>query len=227
MIRRIGGSCSGYERQGFHIDIGTHMFCRGDKGPLGDVLRRAGNPGAIRFVRTRDIAELRFLDPDDATKVRGVAVPADVSRMPRFAFEIARALQLSITDAMRAARLFTYILSMSDAEVVKIINRYWSALFDFIPDALENPREYSIQKTIGTYTWHLVAPAVFEMCRTENNFAKEKMIEVLMKASEYLEEAFWEVGNSDGAGQYSSRAGFAILSEAILGTLPETTVLTI
>jgi phytoene dehydrogenase-like protein len=115
--RRIGGSCSGYEKQGFHIDIGTHMFCRGDKGPLGDVLRRAGNPGAIRFVRTRDIAELRFLDPDDATKVRGVAVPADVSRMPRFAFEIARALQLSVTDAMRAARLFTYILSMSDAEV--------------------------------------------------------------------------------------------------------------
>jgi phytoene dehydrogenase-like protein len=114
--RRIGGSCSGYEKQGFHIDIGTHMFCRGDKGPLGDVLRRAGNPGAIRFVRTRDIAELRFLDPDDATKVRGVAVPADVSRMPRFAFEIARALQLSVTDAMRAARLFTYILSMSDAE---------------------------------------------------------------------------------------------------------------
>ncbi|MEA2748017.1 MAG: all-trans-retinol 13,14-reductase [Myxococcales bacterium] len=115
--RRIGGSCSGYEKQGFHIDIGTHMFCRGDKGPLGDVLRRAGSPGAIRFVRTRDIAELRFLDPDEPSKVRGVAVPADVSRMPRFAFEIARALQLSVTDAMRAARLFTYILSMSDAEV--------------------------------------------------------------------------------------------------------------
>jgi phytoene dehydrogenase-like protein len=115
--RRVGGSCSGYEKQGFHIDIGTHMFCRGDKGPLGDVLRRAKSGGAIRFVRTRDIAELRFLDPDDATRVRGVAVPADISRMPRFAFEIARALQLSVTDAMRAARLFTYILSMSDAEV--------------------------------------------------------------------------------------------------------------
>jgi prolycopene isomerase len=115
--RRIGGSCSGYEKQGFHIDIGTHMFCRGAKGPLGDVLRRTGNAGAITFVRTRDIAELRFIDPNDATKVRGVAVPADVSRMPRFAFEIARALNLSVTDAMRAARLFTYILSMSDAEV--------------------------------------------------------------------------------------------------------------
>ena len=115
--RRIGGSCSGYEKQGFRIDIGTHMFCRGAKGPLGDVLRRAGRPTAIEFVRTRDIAELRFIDPHDPTKVRGVAVPADVSRMPRFAFEIARALDLSVADAMRAARLFTHILSMSDAEV--------------------------------------------------------------------------------------------------------------
>lgn len=115
--RRIGGSCSGYEKQGFRIDIGTHMFCRGAKGPLGDVLRRAGHPSAIHFVRTRDIAELRFIDPNDSTRVRGVAVPADISRMPRFAFEIARALNLSASDAARAARLFTYILSMSDAEV--------------------------------------------------------------------------------------------------------------
>src|SRR5580704_8257190 len=58
--RRIGGSCSGYEKQGFHIDIGTHMFCRGDKGPLGEVLRRVGQGGRIDFQRTPDIAELRF-----------------------------------------------------------------------------------------------------------------------------------------------------------------------
>ncbi|MBX3190337.1 MAG: NAD(P)/FAD-dependent oxidoreductase [Labilithrix sp.] len=115
--RRVGGSCSGYEKQGFHVDIGTHMFCRGNRGPLGDVLRAVGEDGALRFRRTRDIAELRFLDPDDATRIRGVAVPADLSRMPRFAYEIARALQLSAADAVRAARLFTYILAMSDSEV--------------------------------------------------------------------------------------------------------------
>src|SRR5271154_4372856 len=56
--RRVGGSCSGYEKQGFHIDIGTHMFCRGDKGPLGDVLRRVGHGGDIQFVRTSDISEI-------------------------------------------------------------------------------------------------------------------------------------------------------------------------
>ena len=115
--RRVGGSCSGYEKQGFHVDIGTHMFCRGNKGPLGDVLRRVGEDGAIAFVRTHDIAELRFSDPDDERRVRGVAVPADLARMPRFAIELARALDLSVLEAVRAARLFTHILTMSDEEV--------------------------------------------------------------------------------------------------------------
>jgi len=115
--RRVGGSCSGYEKQGFHVDIGTHMFCRGNKGPLGDVLRRAGEDGTIRFVRTRDIAELRFFAPNDPHRVKAVAVPADLRRMPRFAVDLALALQLSVPEAIRAARLFTHILTMSDEEV--------------------------------------------------------------------------------------------------------------
>jgi phytoene dehydrogenase-like protein len=116
--RRIGGSCSGYDKQGFHVDIGTHLFCRGPKGPLGDVLRRAGVPGAIEFRRTRDIAELRF-----ARRVAGkdeltaVTVPAELRRMPRFALELARAMRLTPLEALRAARLFTRVLTMSDEEV--------------------------------------------------------------------------------------------------------------
>src|ERR1700733_12576645 len=113
--RRIGGSCSGYDKQGFHIDIGTHMFCRGPKGPLGDVLRRAGEDGAIDFRRTRDIAEIRF--PAKKDEPRAVRVPAELWRMPRFAFELARELRLSPREAARAARLFTHILTMSDDEV--------------------------------------------------------------------------------------------------------------
>ncbi len=115
--RRIGGSCSGYEKQGFHVDIGTHMFCRGNRGPLGDVLRRVREDGAIRFIRTRDIAELRFLEPAQPKRVQSVAIPAELRRMPRFAVELAMALDLSMVEAFRAARLFTHILTMSDEDV--------------------------------------------------------------------------------------------------------------
>ncbi len=120
--RRVGGSCSGYEKQGFHIDIGTHMFCRGPHGPLGDVLRRVREDGAIEFLRTRDIAELR-VPSRPGMHLRGhdgvvrIAVPASVARMPRFAFELARGLGMTVRDAMRAARFFAHILAMGPEEV--------------------------------------------------------------------------------------------------------------
>src|SRR5688572_1312392 len=75
--KTVGGSCAQYEKRGFKIDIGTHMFCRGPMGPLGDVLRRVKKDGAITFLRTRDIADIR-------TVLRGklvsVPVPADMYR---------------------------------------------------------------------------------------------------------------------------------------------------
>lgn len=117
--RRVGGSCSSYEKQGFHVDVGTHMFSRGARGPLGDVLRRVGAPSAIDFRRTHDISELRFRSREGHPGVYRVPVPAHLSRVPRFAVEVARALRLSPRDAVRAGRLFTHILTMSDAEVAE------------------------------------------------------------------------------------------------------------
>jgi prolycopene isomerase len=117
--RRVGGSCSSYEKQGFKIDIGTHMFCRGPRGPLGDVLRRVGEEGAIDFRRTRDIAELRFARRDQGREVlHKIAVPASLSRIPRFAWELARAMKLTPREAADAARFFTHVLTMSDEEVL-------------------------------------------------------------------------------------------------------------
>ncbi len=117
--RRLGGSCSGYEKQGFRIDIGTHMFSRGPRGPLGDVLRRVGRDGVIDFRRAHDIAEMRFVAHarDGQDVVKHVAVPSELSRMPAFAYHLARALELTPREGARAARLFTQILTMSDEEV--------------------------------------------------------------------------------------------------------------
>src|SRR5262245_36552728 len=143
--RRVGGSCSGYDKQGFHVDIGTHMFCCGPRGPLGDVLRRVGAEGAVQFRRTRDIAEIRF-PARGAAGERGeitrIAVPAEVHRMPRFAWELVRALELSPREAVRAARLFAHILAMSDAEV-----RAWDdrTVEDFVTPFTDDPA------TIGVF----------------------------------------------------------------------------
>ncbi|NHI94025.1 MAG: NAD(P)/FAD-dependent oxidoreductase [Candidatus Lokiarchaeota archaeon] len=46
----IGGRCLTYEHQGFKIDLGVHLFGVGDKGYLGDVLRRIERPNALTWV---------------------------------------------------------------------------------------------------------------------------------------------------------------------------------
>lgn len=138
--RRVGGSCSGYDKQGFHVDIGTHMFCRGDKGPLGDVLRRVRRAGAIEFLRTRDIAELRF-SQKGMRDVICVPVPAQLRRMPRFAWELMRALQMSPVEAARAARLFTHILTMSEDEVAAWDHR---TVEEFLVPFVEHPPTLAI-----------------------------------------------------------------------------------
>lgn len=58
----LGGVCAGYEKKGFQIDFGTHLFPRGARGPLGQVLERVGRPGEIEFRQVPDNLELRWPD---------------------------------------------------------------------------------------------------------------------------------------------------------------------
>lgn len=140
---RVGGSCSTYEKRGFRIDVGTHMFCRGPRGPLGDVLRRVGEDGAIDFRRTRNIAELRFAHRDGGREVHHrIAVPASLARMPRFSWELARAMKLGPREALDAACFFTHVLTMSDKEVSAWNHR-------------------PLDELIGRYTRHAPTVALF------------------------------------------------------------------
>lgn len=50
----IGGRCASYRKDGFTIDVGVHLFGLTDKGPLGEVCRRAGEPDAIEWVLARN-----------------------------------------------------------------------------------------------------------------------------------------------------------------------------
>lgn len=49
----IGGRCASYLRDGFVVDVGVHLFGLGEKGPLGEVCRRAGEPEAIHWILAR------------------------------------------------------------------------------------------------------------------------------------------------------------------------------
>jgi prolycopene isomerase len=133
---RVGGSCSYYEKRGFHVDYGTHMFSRGPRGPLGQVERLLGIPAErrVRFIRTADIAEMRGLGVH-------LRVPASLWRMPAFLAQAVRAMRIPTRELPRLAQLFTDLARMTDAEL-----RVWDArtVDEFLLKYTENPRLFAL-----------------------------------------------------------------------------------
>ncbi|WP_437963329.1 FAD-dependent oxidoreductase [Sorangium sp. So ce260] len=120
--RRLGGSAAAHERDGFRVDTGTHMLCRGEEGPLGDVLRRVGQGDAIAFRQSSEPAALCFAGAARAARAgapRGarVVLPADLRRLAASALDLARALELTPLEAARAARLLAHATAMRDVDL--------------------------------------------------------------------------------------------------------------
>jgi phytoene dehydrogenase-like protein len=49
----LGGRCSSYEKEGFKIDVGVHLFGRSSKGPHGEILKMLGMEDAVDWVLCR------------------------------------------------------------------------------------------------------------------------------------------------------------------------------
>lgn len=122
---RLGGSCSWYPKQGFHVDVGTHMFTRGNSGPFGWVQDRLGIRPRIEFRRAEPIAVVRGMGVD-------LAVPAARWRGASFALDAVRQLRIPPRDWPGIARFFSDVLTMrageiaalDDVTVDRLIERY-------------------------------------------------------------------------------------------------------
>lgn len=107
---RIGGSCSYYEKDGFKIDMGTHMFIRGNKGPFGTCTRRLGMGTPLEFIRTRNIAWLRGFNVD-------ARVPSNVFLMPIFIGRVLVQSGFPLRLIPNVMRMFYDILKMPPEKI--------------------------------------------------------------------------------------------------------------
>lgn len=107
---RIGGSCSFYRKKGFQIDIGTHMFSRGDRGPIGEAQQRLGLKNRIRFLQTPDLVLVRGGGVD-------FIIPRARHRYPLFLREVVRQLRLKPWDLFCLASFFHDVWRMKPHEM--------------------------------------------------------------------------------------------------------------
>jgi prolycopene isomerase len=126
----LGGILASYERDGFKLDVGSHLIARGAKGPLGSVLATLGL-GRPRFithpipVRSRGMFEL--------------AAPEHRRQLPAYALEAARLLRLPARDRLSLARMMFQVFTLTELEL-----RRWDVetLDQFILEHTEHPGAY-------------------------------------------------------------------------------------
>ncbi len=110
---RIGGACSYYEKEGFHMDTGTHLFIRGNTGPFGDCTQRLGMGKPLKFHHVNPITHIKGFNLD-------IAVPTGIFEMIPFMFRFVHQADIPIMEYPALFRMFRDIIKMTQKDIEKL-----------------------------------------------------------------------------------------------------------
>jgi prolycopene isomerase len=136
--RRAGGILASAHRQGFKMDLGSHLISRGAKGPLGRVLRMLG------------LRSPRFLTHRIPLRSRGMfeaTAPERRSGLIGVGVQVARDLELPPREMAHLARLLFQIFTLTEPEL-----RLWDrrTLADFIRQHTDHPAAYFLMSFMAS-----------------------------------------------------------------------------
>lgn len=103
-----------------------------------------------------------------------------------------------------------------------IVNEFWSALREMLPDAFGNPSRYALFKSGGVGPMHLVLRDLLtKMHLGRRDYVKDEFL-TMLSGSDLLSTAeFWESSNADGARIYSGKANWPDLAKRIIRDVEE------
>ena len=136
---RVGGSCSYYEKDGFHIDFGTHLFSRGDRGPIGEVLKRAGAADRVKFVYPFFFSRLIGLGLDIPVYTSPLATPRTLYRF--------RQLRIPLRELPGLIRLLSDLVRMPEEKIAEWKDR---SVEEFVFSYTRNPSALFLISMITT-----------------------------------------------------------------------------
>jgi prolycopene isomerase len=108
---RLGGVLASYERDGFKLDVGSHLISRGARGPFGAVLRRLG-------LRTP-----RFLTHPIPVRARGIfesTAPPSRRGLVAVALRAIRSMRVPPSDAVALTRLLFHVFTLTEPELRRL-----------------------------------------------------------------------------------------------------------
>lgn len=131
----------------------------------------------------------------------------------------------------------TYFRALAAEQQVKVLDAYWRGIRSLLPEAFDEPGDFSLQKGVGVIVMHTVLMQVVEIARSKGMSLVEPdtYSTVLKSALETLQGDdatgnpvvgldFWRAAPHGAAGSYSSSAGRRVLIAKIQTLLPRISV---
>lgn len=131
--------------------------------------------------------------------------------------------ELSFSTSLRPLLTDDLSRDLTIERVADYLENFWSALYDMMPEAFENPAEYVIQKSSGIFILHQVAKYILRLLVSRNimNPSREDIRLILEDSGEAASPEYWRAGNTEGAALAGGMGGFKMVAEIIIETLQD------
>jgi len=113
-------------------------------------------------------------------------------------------------------------------KIASLLKDYWIALKEIFFEAFEFPEDYTIQKTVGCYVFHMLFPHVYMLLKRSGDFSKNKIKTILIKTFENFSKAtgvkvdseFWNKWTGDPLATGTGMKTIRKLANLFVDSLP-------
>lgn len=109
----LGGRLYSYEKEGFKLDIGAHVFSRSNKGPVGEILRLVGKEDSIGFTYVRPMTSYQDKLFPFPRGLEGIVPDKDFERLNQM-FTTMMSLTLPQIGELDQTSLHSYVQRFTD-----------------------------------------------------------------------------------------------------------------
>lgn len=140
----------------------------------------------------------------------------------------------SMVNSLKKMIQSPFFARLDQSKRTEVIDAFWRGVRRALPEAFQDPKQFSIQKGIGVSTLHEVLPEVIELIRFKGNAVTDPHAyeDILAPALQSLSgenqlgegvsgPEFWRAGEGGAAGSYSSGAGKRLLAAKLRNELEE------
>ena len=113
----VGGRLFSYEKEGFKLDIGAHVFSRSNKGPVGEILRLVGKEDSIDFTYVRPMASYQGKVFPFPRGLQGIVPDKDFESLNQM-FGAMMSLSPPQTEELDETDLYSYVQRFTDNGLV-------------------------------------------------------------------------------------------------------------